>query len=112
MEYTTNYNLFKPDENDFYDVEDFNLNAEIIDTKLKEIENKAESSGDAENIEYDNTESGLESTNIQAAINEICNDLMSHKAESLPHKTADGGYRWNARVNLDNSVTLVFEEVV
>ena len=35
--FTQNYNLKKPDQQDFYNVEDFNNNADIIDEKLKEI---------------------------------------------------------------------------
>ena len=34
---TTNYNLVKPDQTDFYDVDDFNGNADIIDAQLKSI---------------------------------------------------------------------------
>ena len=42
MEYTQNYNLKKPEQDDFYNVEDFNDNADIIDQKLKEIEDKTQ----------------------------------------------------------------------
>ena len=35
-EFTQNYNLKKPAEEDFYNVNDFNDNADIIDQKLKE----------------------------------------------------------------------------
>ena len=34
-EYTQNYNLKKPAEEDFYNVKDFNDNADIIDQALK-----------------------------------------------------------------------------
>lgn len=33
--YTANFNLKKPGQDEFYNVEDFNDNAEIIDTQLK-----------------------------------------------------------------------------
>lgn len=33
--FTTNYNLKKPDGTDFYNIEDFNSNADIIDAQLK-----------------------------------------------------------------------------
>lgn len=36
-DYTENYNLKKPDRTDFYSVQDFNDNADIIDTALKSI---------------------------------------------------------------------------
>lgn len=39
MKYTTNYNLKKPDATDFYDVQNDNDNADILDGKLKELEN-------------------------------------------------------------------------
>ncbi|MCI1959640.1 MAG: tail fiber protein [Clostridia bacterium] len=35
MDYTSNFNLKKPEQTDFYNVSDFNDNADIIDTKLK-----------------------------------------------------------------------------
>lgn len=38
--YTPNYNLKKPAQSDFYNVDDFNGNADILDVKLKEIEHK------------------------------------------------------------------------
>ena len=38
MKETTNYHLKKPEETDFYDVEDFNYNADLIDEKLSNIE--------------------------------------------------------------------------
>ena len=36
MKYTENYRLLKPDQEDYYNVDDFNGNAEIIDGKMKE----------------------------------------------------------------------------
>lgn len=38
MKYTENLNLNKPDRTDFYNVEDFNKNMDILDAKIKEIE--------------------------------------------------------------------------
>lgn len=38
MEYTKNYNLKKPSEEDFYNVNDFNSNSEIVDTELKKLD--------------------------------------------------------------------------
>ena len=42
MKYTPNYELKKPEQDDFYNVDDFNENADIIDQKLKEIEDKTQ----------------------------------------------------------------------
>ena len=38
MEYTRNYNLRKPEDTDPADIQDLNYNADVIDSKLKEIE--------------------------------------------------------------------------
>lgn len=43
MKRTSNYNLKKPEITDTVDIEDFNYTADIIDTKIKEMENKAAS---------------------------------------------------------------------
>lgn len=37
MQNTTNYNLKKPDVDDFYNIQDFNDNADIMDAKIKEL---------------------------------------------------------------------------
>ena len=38
MRYTENYNLKKPEELDPVDIQDLNYNADVIDSKLKEVE--------------------------------------------------------------------------
>lgn len=43
MQKTTNYNLNLPEKGEFYNVDDFNENAEILDEKLKEVEDAAKS---------------------------------------------------------------------
>ena len=43
MNYTENYNLKKPAQTDYYDVDDFNANADTTDAKLKDLyDRKAE----------------------------------------------------------------------
>lgn len=49
MEKTKNYNLNKPAPDDFYDVNDFNDNADLIDTELKHHENSLASKADLVN---------------------------------------------------------------
>lgn len=61
MQKTTNYNLNKPEATDFYSVEDFNQNAEIIDAKLKEIEDKA-SSGANNQVQFTETDPGADAS--------------------------------------------------
>ena len=106
MEYTQNYNLKKPAEEDFYDVKDFNDNADIIDEKLKEIEDEIENieapvtsvngkTGDVELTAEDvgaETPAGAQAKANTAEANAkaytdqkvsiVANDLSSHKNES------------------------------
>lgn len=42
MQYTSNYNLKKPEGTDIVNIDDLNDNADILDQKLKEVENKAD----------------------------------------------------------------------
>lgn len=42
MEKTTNYNLVKPGDGDFYNIEDFNANVDIIDQELKNAKKNIE----------------------------------------------------------------------
>ena len=42
MDYTKNYNLKKPSNEDFYNVEDFNSNVETVDNELKKVNDKAD----------------------------------------------------------------------
>jgi len=43
VQYTSNYNLKKPEGTDIVNIDDLNDNADILDQKLKEVENKADS---------------------------------------------------------------------
>lgn len=61
--YTTNYELKKPDYTDLVDIADFNSNADIIDGVL--------GSAVSDRTSYDNSYSGLNSENVQDAIDEI-----------------------------------------
>lgn len=43
MKLTTNYGLKKPEGSDVVNIDDFNYNADILDTKVKEVENRVNS---------------------------------------------------------------------
>lgn len=53
MKNTTNYGLKKPESTDFYNVDDMNENMDIIDEKLKELEEGG--GGDVSTVKYDAT---------------------------------------------------------
>lgn len=38
MQYSENYEMKKPETSDFYNIEDFNENTDVVDSKLKELE--------------------------------------------------------------------------
>ncbi len=48
---------------------------------------------------------------LYAEVNAIGTDLGSHKLDSTPHQDANGTHTWGFRVNVNKSVTMLFEEV-
>lgn len=88
MKETTNYKFKKPDTNDFFNVDHFNYNTDLVDKELnnlkKEIESKAT---DAAGTSYDNTNSKLTSTNVQGAIDELNTKANENKTSISSLKT-------------------------
>lgn len=61
------------------------------------------------NVDVDKDDVGLgKLDNVKQASDD---DFNEHLESEFPHKTTDGGYLWNARVNQDDSITFIFEEV-
>ena len=110
MKYTGNYNLKKPEGSDVVNIEDFNENADIIDAELKKLndaikdldadgitlpdgktisEKFEEITEEVGNIQELNTD---EKDNIVAAINEIYQEIVAHKAEKV-HQGEIHGFR-------------------
>lgn len=93
MKETTNLKLKKPDLNDFYNVEDFNYNSDIIDRSIKEVKDTAESkaqknhthnasdidgiSTNAKGTSFDNSTNGMTATNVQDAIEENKTSILN-----------------------------------
>lgn len=136
MRETTNYNLKKPDENEFFDLENhFNHNADIIDTVLKESKDIADSkapkshthnasdieglSMNAKDINYDNKTSGLTSTKAQGAIDEIHDKAKSALSKANANETSiltlgnqDGDLsklKTTDKTSLTNAINEVFQ---
>ena len=75
---TTNYNLVKPSENEYYDINVSNSNLDIIDTEIKKIKDELSSiSTDAQSTSFDNSDNGMEATNVQEAIEENKTSILS-----------------------------------
>ena len=74
MKLTTNYSLKKPEGSDVVNIDDFNYNADTIDTKLKAIE----------------TQSNTNKTNISTLQNEVSankTSILSLQSELGSNKT-------------------------
>ena len=91
---TTNYGMTKPDVTDYYDVNVFNGNADIVDAKLKELEDgKLDTDGDASNLalesitsssaEYPTFSAGLLLKTVFGRIQKFLNDLKANCVTSL-----------------------------
>lgn len=70
MDYTKNYNLKKPSNEDFYNVEDFNSNVETVDNELKKVNDKADKI-EKQQINKIELEEILSSQNILKKIKEV-----------------------------------------
>lgn len=75
---TNNYNLVKPSENEYYDININNSNLDIIDTEIKKINDTLSSvSTDAKSTSFDNSDNGMIATNVQDAIVENRTSILS-----------------------------------
>lgn len=101
---TTNYGLTKPAQEEFYNVDDFNGNTDIIDAELKKNANNLTqiqqevtthldesnlNAHKAKNIVVEDTENLLDATNVEAALAEISRRLQHYK-EYASGKDANG----------------------
>lgn len=85
-EYTENYNLKKPAQEDFYNVDDFNNNADIIDSQLKTLSDGLGSAAQESTVseidtkigETGNTGGSTTAGSIFAKLNKIISDLTTH----------------------------------
>lgn len=79
---TTNYNLVKPSENEYYDINVSNSNLDIIDTEIKRVNDRLSSvSTDAKSTSFDNSSNGMVATNVQDAIEENKTSILSLQEE-------------------------------
>ena len=103
---TTNYNLVKPSENEYYDINVSNSNLDIIDTEIKRVNDRLDSvSTDAQSTSFDNSSNGMEATNVQDAIEENKQSIEVNKASILELQTELNGQR----LKLINSINKTIE---
>lgn len=91
---TTNYNLVKPSENEYYDINVSNSNLDIIDTEIKKVNDRLDSvSTDAQSTSFDNSSNGMVATNVQDAIEENKTEIEANKTSILALKEEVNGQR-------------------
>lgn len=89
MKETTNYHLRKPDPEDFYNIEDFNHNADLLDAALKDLEDtKLDTSGGTMTGAL-TLPSANPTADFQAVHKKYADDIAAGKAPSA-HKHAAG----------------------
>lgn len=101
MEVTKNYALNKPEQDDFYDVDDFNKNADIIDEELYALENLVYE--DAKTLET--LKSGEKIVTAFGKIAKAITDFISHISDEVVHITADERMKWNAKQDASTAIT-------
>ena len=85
-EYTENYNLKKPAQEDFYNVEDFNNNADIVDSQLKLLSDGLGSAAQESTVsgintkigETGNTGGSATAGSVFAKLNKLITDITTH----------------------------------
>lgn len=99
MQNTTNYNLNKPDGNDYAKIQALNENADIIDTLLKRL---TDILGGID----------LDLTKKSQAIGKVNNLVTTHLDDIMPHTFIDNGvrYRWGFRT-VNGEPQMIYEEV-
>ena len=103
---TTNYNLVKPSENEYYDINVSNSNLDIIDTEIKKVNDRLDSvSTDAQSTSFDNSSNGMTATNVQDAIEENKQSIEVNKTSILELQTELNGQR----LKLINSINKTIE---
>ena len=66
-------------------------NPKIMADNIKKLEKAIKGADDASEISYDNTESHLTASNVQAAIDEVVTGLSSLAAEDVSYDNTDSG---------------------
>lgn len=99
---TTNYNLVKPSENEYYDINVSNSNLDIIDTEIKKINDKFDSvSTDAQSTSFDNSSNGMTATNVQDAIEENKQNIEANKTSILSLQSELGANKTTLQSNIN-----------
>lgn len=100
----------KPDQTDFYDVDNFNANADTIDAELKKLSDAIGNGGDDGDIltRLNNLETYVgdlttleteEKDNLVAAINEVRQKFATHSEDKKVHLQPGDSEKWNKLIS-------------
>ncbi|PIC72441.1 hypothetical protein [Sporosarcina sp. P17b] len=102
MENTPRLDLKKPAGIEYVNVADLNENSDKIDAAVGELKDGSAIIPELETVDK----------TLAGGINENKRKLTTHEAESMPHRTADGNYKYGFKPNAnEDGLIFVYEEV-
>lgn len=88
MRLTINYGLKKPEGSDVVNIDDFNYNADIIDSTMKEIKSEVGALElKAEKVTVADSTNVFTATNVEAALLELLNKIKSNTSNISANTT-------------------------
>lgn len=103
MRLTVNYGLKKPEGSDVVNIDDFNYNADIIDSTMKEIKSEVGALElKAEKVTVADSTNVFTATNVEAALLELLNKIKSNTSKISANTTKINQNTSNISANTSN----------
>ena len=103
MRLTVNYGLKKPEGSDVVNIDDFNYNADIIDSTMKEIKSEVGALElKAEKVTVADSTNVFTATNVEAALLELLNKIKSNTSNISANTTKINQNTSNISANTSN----------
>ena len=103
MRLTVNYGLKKPEGSDVVNIADFNYNADIIDSTMKEIKSEVGALElKAEKVTVADSTNVFTATNVEAALLELLNKIKSNTSKISANTTKINQNTSNISANTSN----------
>ena len=103
MRLTVNYGLKKPEGSDVVNIDDFNYNADIIDSTMKEIKSEVGALElKAEKVTVADSTNVFTATNVEAALLELLNKIKSNTTKINANTTKINQNTSNISANTSN----------
>ena len=103
MRLTVNYGLKKPEGSDVVNIDDFNYNADIIDSTMKEIKSEVGALElKAEKVKVADSTNVFTATNVEAALLELLNKIKSNTTKINANTTKINQNTSNISANTSN----------